>query len=673
MVAGRRPFDGETALAIAHKQKYEAPEDPRTADPQVPERLAQVILKCLAKDKAARYESAGALNADLAGIEAGLPTTEKVAAKRKPFTSKEITVKLNLRKALVPAILLFGVIAAAVFFLFIRKPDPPLNPKLALVSVFVNQTGDPALDSLGKVAAYELAQGLSQSGIIEVVPAISVLENSRVIGASSAGPKKEEDNLYALAKITGAGTLVSGAYYLIDDELHFHATITDAVRRKLIQALETLKGSPEDKMGLIAELRHRVMGALAMHFTGATTLSKYLRKTHQPPVYEAYQEFLQALDLWGVDYEQAARHLARAVELDPKFVMPKIWLAVSFADRGRYEEADAHLRSIIPFRDELPSFENRLLDWFDAVLKAQLENAYRSIREAEKLAPDIFTIKFLVGAYAIRINRPREAVDVYAWMYSQDPKTIFTWPASAWMIERLTDAHHMLGEYRKELKVARLGRQYFPKNLYFPGAEARALAARGKTGEIRKVVEGCLDVDATSGTPGGVMMEAALKLYAHGHKDASREFAAMAIEWAEGRPEAERKTDATRSFYADALYLAGRFDEAGKIYGSLTSEQPDNIDYQGRLGSLAARRGDRDEAMRISEELAVIDRRFLFGRPTYWRACIAALLGEKERAVALLKEAFSQGRRYGVSLHRDIDLEPLWEYPPFKDLLRPKG
>jgi hypothetical protein len=77
--------------------------------------------------------------------------------------------------------------------------------------------------------------------------------------------------------------------------------------------------------------------------------------------------------------------------------------------------------------------------------------------------------------------------------------------------------------------------------------------------------------------------------------------------------------------------------------------------------------------MRISEELAVIDRRFLFGRPTYWRACIAALLGEKERAVALLKEAFSQGRRYGVSLHRDIDLEPLWDYPPFKDLLRPKG
>jgi len=24
-------------------------------------------------------------------------------------------------------------------------------------------------------------------------------------------------------------------------------------------------------------------------------------------------------------------------------------------------------------------------------------------------------------------------------------------------------------------------------------------------------------------------------------------------------------------------------------------------------------------------------------------------------------------------LHRDIDLESLWDYPPFKEILRPKG
>jgi serine/threonine protein kinase len=68
-----------------------------------------------------------------------------------------------------------------------------------------------------------------------------------------------------------------------------------------------------------------------------------------------------------------------------------------------------------------------------------------------------------------------------------------------------------------------------------------------------------------------------------------------------------------------------------------------------------------------------LERPFLLGKHVYWRACIASLLGEKERAVALLREFFSQGRSYRVGLHRDIALEPLWDYQPFKELLRPKG
>jgi hypothetical protein len=88
---------------------------------------------------------------------------------------------------------------------------------------------------------------------------------------------------------------------------------------------------------------------------------------------------------------------------------------------------------------------------------------------------------------------------------------------------------------------------------------------------------------------------------------------------------------------------------------------------------LAARWGDRDEALRVSEELGKLDRPFLFGRHLYWQARIISLLGDKEQAVSLLKEAFSQGSSYGVYLNQNIDLEPLWDYPPFKELLRPKG
>jgi len=671
MVAGRRPFDGETALAIAHKHKYEAPEDPRTADPQIPDALARVILKCLEKDKAARYETAGALGAELAGIEEGLPTTEKAVPKRKGLTTKEITVKFNLRKVFLPTILAIAAIAAAVYFFAIRKSGPAPNPKLALVSVFVNQTGDPALDPLGKVAAYELAQGLSQSGIMDVVPTISVLEISRTIKAGSAGAN-EEDDLRALAKSTGAGTLVSGAYFLIDGQLHFHATITDVVRRKLIQSLETLKGSPDDKWGLITELRQRIMGALASHLAG-TTMSRYGQTGRRTPVYDAYQEFLQGLDLFGVDYDEAVRHFERAVALDPEYVVPKIYIATAYGNRGQYQKADAILRSVRQSRAELSPIDRLIFDWYEAYLQGQNEKALRLIREAEKLVPNLYTVKYLVGLYAKIINHPRETVEVYAWMDSQDPNIQFARPAGGWWFYHLAEAHHMLGEYKKELKVAKRAKKYFPNNMDLSAGETRALAALGKIGEVKKVIAGCLDAAATGWTPGEVMIEAGLELNAHGHKEDSREIFAQAIAWAEGRPEAERKTVTRRSFYAGALYDAGRWDEAKRIFESLGAEHPDNIGYQGFLGTLAARRGDREGAIRIADELAAIDRRFLFGSNTYWRARIAALLGEKEQAVSLLKESFAQGASYGIDLHRDIDLEPLWDYPPFKELIRPKG
>jgi serine/threonine-protein kinase len=669
MVTGRVPFEGDTPFAIGVKHKSELPKDPRQLNTQIPEDLSRLILRCLEKDREKRYPDAAELLADLGRIGQGFPTAEKEAPRSKAFTSREITVKFNVRKILLPAILVSAIIVAAIFLFVIQKPGPALNPKLVLVNAFVNRTGDASLDALGLIAADEIAHALSQTGIAEVVPTMSVLETSRIFEAG------RHDDLRAWARETGAGIVVSGTYDLIDSELQFRASITDVTHRKptLIQSVELRKGNVDNKMGLVEELRRRIMGALAQHFIVGAGVIEADQKFRRPPVYEAYQEYLQGLDVFGVDYEESVRHFNRAVELDPTFVEAKLYISVAYGNQGRYEEADALLQSIVVARDELSPYENRWLDWYTAELRGQYDKALRLLRETEKLAPNLYTIKYLVGLDAISINRPQETVDVYAWMDSQDPKIYFTRPATAWWFDVLARAHHMLGKYKKEIELAKRGSDYFPKDLRFARIEVRALAALGKIGEVRKVVEGCLNVDATSGTPGGVMREAALELHAHGHKDASREFAVMAIEWAEGRPKAERKTEGRQEFYADLLYFAGRFDEAGKIYGSLASEHPENIDIQGSLGTLAARKGDREGAMKVFEELGKLDRPFLLGNHLYWQACIASLLGEKDRAVALLKEAFSQGCRYGVTLHRDIDLEPLWDYPPFKELLRPKG
>lgn len=61
------------------------------------------------------------------------------------------------------------------------------------------------------------------------------------------------------------------------------------------------------------------------------------------------------------------------------------------------------------------------------------------------------------------------------------------------------------------------------------------------------------------------------------------------------------------------------------------------------------------------------------GAHTLWRARIAAALGEREQAVTLLRSACNEGQAYASWYHRNPDLVVLAEYPPFQELMRPKG
>jgi hypothetical protein len=76
--------------------------------------------------------------------------------------------------------------------------------------------------------------------------------------------------------------------------------------------------------------------------------------------------------------------------------------------------------------------------------------------------------------------------------------------------------------------------------------------------------------------------------------------------------------------------------------------------------------------VRIADELRA-HAAYLYGDHTFWRACIAAALGQKDDAVELLREAMAQGRNSPIAVHRDPNLDPVRGYAPFEELIEPKG
>ncbi|MBN2408266.1 MAG: protein kinase [Candidatus Aminicenantes bacterium] len=77
MVTGHVPFEGETPFAVMIKHKNERPRNPQDSNPLVSAALTGVILKCLEKEKAGRYQSAEELTEGLVKAETGLFQTEK--------------------------------------------------------------------------------------------------------------------------------------------------------------------------------------------------------------------------------------------------------------------------------------------------------------------------------------------------------------------------------------------------------------------------------------------------------------------------------------------------------------------------------------------------------------------------------------------------------------------
>ena len=178
-------------------------------------------------------------------------------------------------------------------------------------------------------------------------------------------------------------------------------------------------------------------------------------------------------------------------------------------------------------------------------------------------------------------------------------------------------------------------------------------------------------------TAGEVMAWAARELKFHGHRRESEELAVRAAEWydlhAGGLDLSDREADDLLS-YSRALRGAGRWGEASAPLLELQKRGYRPIEVSGTLGLIAAHDGNHDEALRIFNVLPDSDVPSELSGRSYRRACIAAYLGEEDRAIDLLRRAQAEGY-YIVSywLHTDIDLEPLWDNTEFLELMEPKG
>jgi len=568
------------------------------------------------------------------------------------------------------AVLGLAVVIAAV----IRTPREPvrLNAKRVLVVPFANGTGDSTHDPLGNQAADWITHGLLLTGVLEVAD-----PGAMVLGATTGNPNRvdahEAADVRARAVGSGSGLAVWGSMYRRNDGIEFDTQITDEVSGRILRTLDPVLADPREPRPALTLLRDRIMAALAEAVD--PRLGALAPSAGQPPRYEAYVAFSAGVEIFygGRRARDALPYFQRAAALDSTYALPLIWAAWAHGGTA-LDQCDS--TAVIAKRltsMRLTSLEQMQIDRVMARCRGDLAAAYALGRKLTEVVPRSELMWEQLGRDALDFNRPREAVTILERLHPDSGAL----NGRAGYYNWLTNAYHLLGEHDHELKAAQRARQRFPRNLATLRMELLALAALGRVREVNERLDeiNTLPPDPIR-LPAPVMRETALDLAAHGDTAAARAALNRALVWHASRPAQEQATDAFRFERALVHYAAGHADSAAAIATALARAHPRNERYAGLLGALAAQRGDRAEAARIDGRLIELERPLGRGQATYWRACIAALLGQRDAAVDLLARALEAGYMYQVRF-LDAHVEPsftsLRHYPRFQQLLRPKG
>jgi serine/threonine protein kinase/tetratricopeptide (TPR) repeat protein len=679
MLTGHLPFRGEHEAAMVYSIVNEEAEPVQKYLPDASSDLIHLLNRLLEKNPQDRYQSIAEAVIELRRLKrdtsrvgriqtitqsvspllTSLPgtSTEQLPVPRKPMWRRP----LFLGSAIV---IVTAIIAVGVFIFYPNAKEViPFNPKGIVVAEFENQTGDSSLDHLSRMVADALSQGLAQIGLVDVVPSSEALlvtqKLQRELGSAQKIVPAQD-----LGEATKAKLVVSGAFYRQGDKLQIQAQILDAEAGKLLAAVDPVAKPSSATKELIEELREKVLGLVALKYNPLTSV--YFGNIH-PPTYKAFKEFTQGYAFFSRnDVRSAIPYFQRAERTDSLFFGARIYLCMTHRSLGEYAASDSIATSLERFRDRFTDYERSTLDWLQSSNRGNSEAAYRATVQMRTLIPNAQMV-FLSAGHAAALNHLRQAIALLNQI-DQQSEYPMRWKYY-WGV--LAAAYHTLGQYDEELKVAQRARSLFPNDLVTLGYELCALSASGKAQDVARRLDECLSIPASANTDRGVTMrDVALELRVHAFNEASRDVLERALTWYRSRTPDQLKP--LRYGLGRTLYLAGQFDEARKTFEELVKESPDNINYHGYLGVLAARRSDRSEALKFSIWLESLNRPYLYGVHLIWRARIAALLGEQDRAVRLLREAFAQGADYGISWHRDPDLESLRDYAPFKELMRVK-
>jgi eukaryotic-like serine/threonine-protein kinase len=363
------PFDGATPGEVCGAILHEHPRPPAQVNPLLPAALDACILKALEKDRKLRYQTAAEMRADLQRLKrdtesplaaaSGAVTTAAAPLASASGTAAVTTAAGKRKKsgllAAICALLAVAALAAAGFYVHLRKGRKLTEKDTVVLADFANTTGDPVFDDTLKTA---LNVTLNQSPFLNVLPDNTVVSTLQLM-TKPANTRLTPPVARELCQRTGSKAYIAGSIDRRGSEYVVGLKAINCRTGDVLTVEQQTAAGKEKVLQALGEVASQLRGRLG---ESLATVAKYDVSLEQ-----ATTSSLEALKAYSLgdklslsrDVTAALPYDQRAIELDPNFAMGYRAVGDDYMTEGELSRADKYYTRAYELREHASAREKQ--------------------------------------------------------------------------------------------------------------------------------------------------------------------------------------------------------------------------------------------------------------------------------------------------------------------------
>jgi serine/threonine protein kinase/tetratricopeptide (TPR) repeat protein len=660
MVTGEVPFAGESTWQVMYQRVKEKPKDPKLIKPDLPDWVARIIMHCLEKNPAQRYQTATEIIADIDTHRSPSSHSHSVVL---PFSQKQAKWTGSALIAVLALVIAFFAIPTTRHWVF--RPGPATTGGAA------ERPGLPPL-SAGKYVAILPFRVLGNDdslsyvadGLGEALTAKLFQLNDVRIASTNAAQKTNDSKtpLPQIAKDLGVNMIVHGHVQGAGNQLRIVVQLENMETNQL-QWSQEFSGMSGDLLTLEDQIYAKLVDALKVKATPGEMSVAAAHPTENVAAYDIYLRGRNALrgQQDPKNIQSAIDLFEQAIKMDNNFALAYTGLSDASMlmyrekkDRFWSERGIAAAKQAERLNTKLPEVHFSLGSAFSAT--GQTTEAIAELKKALALAPNSDeAYRRLGNAYAdigqkdLAIQALQKAADLnpYYWVNQN----------------ALGTAYFEFGDYEKALKQFQSVTQLEPQNAAGYDNMGSVYSRMGKYQDSIGAYQQALQIQPYATTYSNL---ATAYFYLKKYPEAVQMF--------EKAAEMNPGDAAVAGNLADAYRWAGQKDKANATYDKaigLAYKQlqvnPRDAQTMGLMALYYAKKGDSTKAKEFINRARSIDPSDVYS--LYISAVVDTIANEPKPAIASLRTALQKGFSVG-EVESEPEFAPLRLAPEYQAMIK---